>query len=39
MKQLTFADIDLEWKLYVLDADYGDETPTKFEINGVLYDD
>ena len=37
MTQLTFGDIDVHWRFYLADADYGDETPTTFELNGVIY--
>lgn len=36
--QLTFADIDLSWKLYLSNADYGDLSPTVAEFEGVIYE-
>lgn len=38
MTQLTFADIDSDFKEYLCDADYGDCTPTTSEFYGVIYD-
>lgn len=38
MIQLAFWDIDEDFRSYMLDADYGDLTPTVFECEGVIWD-